>query len=127
MARFGAPTINVSTFSLIGGTGILPAGRIDTTWYITDSLSWELGKHQLKLGGEVRSAYLDVFYESRKRGVFNFDGTRGPWTNLTSAERAVADFLAGYTTPANGRLPNRRRLAVQNDANHRRLQSAIPL
>ncbi len=98
----GTPTINVTTFSLIGGTGILPAGRIDTTWHITDTLSWELGKHQLKLGGEVRSAYLDVFYESRKRGVFNFDGTRGPWTNLTSAERAVADFLAGYTTPANG-------------------------
>lgn len=102
VAISGAPTINISTFSLIGGTGILPAGRIDTTWHITDSLSWELGKHQLKLGGEMRRAYLDIFYESRKRGVFNFDGTRGPWTNLTSAERAVADFLAGFTTPANG-------------------------
>ncbi|HEX9004337.1 MAG TPA: TonB-dependent receptor, partial [Blastocatellia bacterium] len=30
------------------------------------------------------------------------DGTRGPWSNLTVAERAVADFLAGFTTPANG-------------------------
>jgi hypothetical protein len=98
----GAPTINISTFSLIGGTGILPAGRIDTTWHITDTVTWELGAHQLKLGGEIRSAYLDIFYESRKRGVFNFDGTRGPWTNLTTAERAVADFLAGFTTPANG-------------------------
>lgn len=98
----GAPTINISTFSLIGGTGILPAGRIDTTWHITDTLSWDLGKHQLKFGGEARSAYLDIFYESRKRGVFNFDGTRGPWSSLTSAERAVADFLAGFTTPANG-------------------------
>ncbi len=98
----GAPTINISSFSLVGGTGILPAGRIDTTWHITDTLSWELGNHQLKLGGEARSAYLDIYYESRKRGVFNFDGTRGLWTNLTSAERAVADFLAGFTTPANG-------------------------
>lgn len=98
----GTPTINITGFSLIGGTGILPAGRIDTTWHITDTLSWELGKHQLKFGGEIRSAYLDIFYESRKRGVFNFDGTRGPWSNLTVAERAVADFLAGYTTPANG-------------------------
>lgn len=98
----GTPTINISTFSLIGGTGILPAGRIDTTWHITDTLSWDLGKHQFKFGGEIRSAYLDIFYESRKRGVFNFDGTRGPWTNLTVAERAVADFLAGFTTPANG-------------------------
>ena len=98
----GAPTINISTFSLIGGTGILPAGRIDTTWHITDTLSWDLGKHQLKLGAEARSAYLDIFYESRKRGVFNFDGTRGPWSGLTAAERAVEDFLAGFTTPANG-------------------------
>lgn len=98
----GAPTINISGFSLVGGTGILPAGRIDTTWHITDTVSWDLGKHQLKLGAEARSAYLDIFYESRKRGVFNFDGTRGPWSNLTVAERAVADFLAGFTTPANG-------------------------
>lgn len=102
VAVTGAPTINISTFSLIGGTGILPAGRIDTTWHITDTLSWDLGKHQLKLGAEARSAYLDIFYESRKRGVFNFDGTRGPWTGLTVAERALADFLAGFTTPANG-------------------------
>ena len=102
VAVSGPPTLNITGFSLIGGTGILPAGRVDTTWHITDTLSWEVGNHQLKLGGEVRSAYLDIFYESRKRGVFNFDGTRGPWSNLTVAERAVADFLAGYTTPANG-------------------------
>jgi hypothetical protein len=99
----GAPTINISGFSLVGGTGILPAGRIDTTWHITDTVSWEIGDHQLKLGGEARSAYLDIYYESRKRGVFNFDGTRGAqWATLPSAERAVADFLAGFTTPANG-------------------------
>lgn len=98
----GAPTINISGFSLIGGTGILPAGRIDTTWHITDTLSWDLGSHQLKFGGEARSAYLDIYYESRKRGVFNFDGTSGPWRNLTVAERAAADYLAGLTTPANG-------------------------
>jgi carboxypeptidase family protein len=109
----GAPTINISGFSLVGGTGILPAGRIDTTWHITDTVSWELGDHQLKLGGEARSAYLDIYYESRKRGVFNFDGTRGQWTKLTadgspapanmiSPLRAVADFLAGFTTSNNG-------------------------
>jgi hypothetical protein len=98
----GAPAINISGFSQIGGSGLLPAGRVDTTWHITDTVTWSLGDHQLKLGGEVRSAYLDVYYESRKRGVFNFDGARGPWTNLTSAERAVADFLAGFTTAANG-------------------------
>jgi hypothetical protein len=98
----GAPTINVSGFSLVGGTGILPAGRIDTTWHITDTVSWELSDHQLKLGGETRSAYLDIYYESRKRGVFNFDGTRGEWRNLSSAERSVADFLAGFTTSSNG-------------------------
>ena len=98
----GPPTINITGFSLIGGGGILPAGRIDTTWHITDTLSWESGNHQIKVGGELRKAKLNIFYESRKRGVFNFDGTRGPWGNLTVAERAVADFLAGYTTPANG-------------------------
>lgn len=102
VAISGPPTINITGFSLVGGTGILPAGRVDTTWHITDTLSWELGNHQIKLGGEFRAAKLDIFYESRKRGVFNFDGTRGPWNNLSVAERAVADFLAGFTTPVNG-------------------------
>ncbi|MDX2154351.1 MAG: TonB-dependent receptor [Bryobacteraceae bacterium] len=97
----GAPFLRISGFAGVGGTQ--PLGRIDTTGHITNNLSWTRGRHQLKFGGEYRRAHLDVFYDTDKRGRFTFDGSRGPWATtagLSTAQRALADFLAGYTAPA---------------------------
>ena len=99
----GSPTIRVSGFATAGATQ--PLGRIDTTGHLTDTLSWTLGKHQLKIGGEYRRALLDIFYDSNARGTFTFDGTRGPWATssaYSSQQRALADFLAGYVTNSSG-------------------------
>jgi hypothetical protein len=97
----GAPVINISGFGQVGGSS--PLGRIDTTFHVTDTLSYSTASHQVKLGGEVRRANLDIFYDSSKRGSFTFDGTVGPWksnTSATAAQRALADFLAGYVSTA---------------------------
>lgn len=105
----GSPTINISGFAQIGVTQ--PLGRIDTTGHITDTLSWVLGRHSLKIGGEYRRANLDIFYQQNRLGTFNFDGTAGPWSkdaltdgpsSLAATRRALADFLAGYVRPSNG-------------------------
>ncbi|MBL8203043.1 MAG: TonB-dependent receptor [Blastocatellia bacterium] len=104
-SRTGPPAISISGFARAGGSGLLPAGRIDTTWHITDTFTWTLNNHQLKFGGEVRRAYLDIFYDSFTRGQFFFDGSRGPWrtdTTVSSQVRALADFLAGFVRPNNG-------------------------
>lgn len=99
----GAPLITITGFSQVGGASFLPAGRVDTTWHVTNTLSYTRGAHAWKFGGEIRRAYLDIFYDSLKRGSFTFDGTVGPWRNLPqSPERALADFLAGYATANNG-------------------------
>jgi hypothetical protein len=95
----GAPVISVSGFGQVGGTS--PLGRIDKTWHVTDTLSYATASHQVKLGGEVRHAGLDIFYDTSKRGSFTFDGTVGPWRATgTAAQRAMADFLAGYVSNA---------------------------
>jgi hypothetical protein len=95
----GAPVLNISGFGQAGGTS--PLGRIDATWHVTNTLSYALSAHQLKFGGELRRAGLDIFYNTSKRGTFNFDGTVGPWrTTGTAAQRALADFLAGYASSA---------------------------
>ncbi len=104
-SRTGPPAISISGFARAGGSGLLPAGRIDTTWHITDNFTWTLNDHQLKFGGEVRRAYLDLFYDSFTRGQFFFDGSRGPWrsdTTVSSQVRALADFLAGFVRANNG-------------------------
>ncbi len=93
----GAPVINISGFGQVGGTS--PLGRIDTTYHLTDTLSYATASHQFKVGGEVRRALLDIFYDTSKRGSFTFDGTVGPWAGTgTAAQRALADFLAGYVS-----------------------------
>ncbi len=96
---FGAPNININGFTN-GGVGETPKlGRTDATGHITDNLSYQMGKHAFKFGGEFRKSRLDVFYQRGIRGAFNFDGTAGPWANdasLDAPTKALADFLAGF-------------------------------
>src|SRR6266852_1089666 len=104
----GAPNIVIgptsgssSIFEAIGLTP--PEGRSDLTWHITDIVSYSMGAHQLRFGGEVRRAKLNEFYHRRGTGKFVFDGTQGPWRSSATCTGAtanpplcaLADFLAG--------------------------------
>jgi hypothetical protein len=102
---FGAPNIRISGFEQVGITP--PEGRNDITGMLADVVSYNVGKHQLRFGGEYRQAHLNEFYFFHSLGKFIFDGTQGPWyrspgpnqppqcavsdTNVCS----LADFLAG--------------------------------
>ena len=93
----GAPNINVNGFDSVGLTP--PLGRIDTTGHLLNTLTYTLGRHQLRAGMEFRRSRGDVFYQRNKRGTFNFDGSQGPWANdpgVSDSTKALADFLAGY-------------------------------
>jgi hypothetical protein len=99
----GTPTLRITNFAGAGFTQ--PLGRIDTTGHITDNLSYTVGRHQMKFGGEYRRAHLDVFYDTNKRGSFTWDGTAGPWANdasVTPPLRSLADFLAMRVSANNG-------------------------
>jgi len=97
----GAPNINIAGFDPVGITPFF--GHNTPTGHITDTLSYAVGKHQLRFGGEYRRAQLDMFTNSAaSRGVFNFTGAQGPWSPLLSNPNfdsnvvSLADFLAGY-------------------------------
>lgn len=107
----GAPNIVIGNFEQIGLTP--PEGRSDLTWHLTDIVSYSMGKHQFRFGGEVRQAHLNEFYHRRGTGKFVFDGLEGPWSGATgcgaanptaactalgntlSNAEALADYLAG--------------------------------
>lgn len=130
----GAPRIEIASPSSSSGlgasasgfdtVGVTPnSGRNDITAHLDDALSWTVGKHQFRFGGEFRQAQVDDFYQSGQRGTFLFDGTQGPWggnagtacdgltatapgsvalaSNLTSDPHffELADFLAGCFNP----------------------------
>ena len=100
----GSPNINISGFDSIGPTPT--SGRNDITGQISDTLSWTLGRHQLRFGLEYRRAYIDLYYNFGGRGTFNFGsgGVLGPWSAELTTNPAfdtnilnLADYLAGYS------------------------------
>ncbi len=104
-----APNITIKNFDPVGETP--PEGRNDITGHLTDQLSWVIGRHQLRFGGEFRKAQLDEFYHRHATGSFTFDGSRiqslpgavlappNP-DNLDGYRYALADYLAGFTSSA---------------------------
>lgn len=102
----GAPQIAINGFDSIGVTPT--SGRNDISGQIADTLSWTVGKHQMRFGLEYRRAYIDLYYNWGARGAFNFGtgpSALGPWANDTSVTDSnvlsLADFLAGYAYTSN--------------------------
>jgi hypothetical protein len=97
----GSPQIAINGFDSIGITPT--SGRNDITGHISDTVSWSVGRHQIRFGLEFRRAYIDLYYNWGARGAFNFGtgGVLGPWANDASITdpniQNLADFLAGYS------------------------------
>jgi hypothetical protein len=114
----GAPSIAITGFEQVGITN--PSGRNDITGMLTDIVSYNVGKHQFRFGGEMRQGHVDEFYFRHSRGAFNFDGTQGPWpTCLTGdqvcpAVNALSDFLAGRVVSSSIAVGNAERKVVVN-------------
>lgn len=100
----GAPNIQIGNFEQIGLTP--PEGRSDLTWHVTDIVSYSMGAHQLRFGGEFRRGRVNEFYHRRGTGKFVFDGAQGPWDGATgcgvaSPTAACASLLANSTFATN--------------------------
>jgi hypothetical protein len=120
----GAPNISISGFDAVGVNP--PQGRRDITGHISDALSWNIGSHQFRFGGEYRRAQLDEFYHRNGLGTFTFDGTQGvrqahggtvayPVNPYNSANvSALADFLAGEVSTSTLARGNPERLVYLN-------------
>ncbi len=58
----GLPQISITGFNFnLGGPFNFPQGRADTTYVVSDTLSYLRGKHSLKFGGEWRRFYNNNF------------------------------------------------------------------
>ncbi|HMF02960.1 MAG TPA: TonB-dependent receptor, partial [Terriglobia bacterium] len=66
----GLPQFTIAGGLNFGGPAGMPSGRADTTYVVSDSLSWLRGSHSLKFGGEYRKFLTNGF--ARDTGRFNF-------------------------------------------------------
>jgi len=88
---------------------------------LTDIVSYNVGKHQFRFGGEMRQGHVDEFYFRHSRGAFNFDGSQGPWAGSCAADDqvclstlALADFLAGDFLSSGIAVGNAERKVIVN-------------
>lgn len=65
------PTISITGGPLFGAERNFPQGRGDTTAAVGDNLSWIVGRHSLKFGGEFRDFRNDNFNGDPGQIVFN--------------------------------------------------------
>jgi len=113
-----------------------PEGRNDITGMLTDIVSYNVGKHQFRFGGEFRQGHVDEFYFRHSLGSFIFDGSQGlastgGWTayctqtptpsGCTNAQGnidpnifALADFLLGDVSSSSIAVGNAERKVVVN-------------
>src|SRR6266850_7702797 len=94
-AILGAPNIQIGNFEQIGLTP--PEGRSDLTFHITDIVSYSMGAHQLRFGGEFRRGRVNEFYHRRGTGKFVFDGSQGDQTQCTALGAAFAGCAWGIS------------------------------
>jgi hypothetical protein len=121
----GAPNIAISGFEQIGLTP--PEGRNDITGMLADIVSYNVGRHQFRFGGEYRQGRVNEFYHRRGTGKFAFDGTQGPWSAFCTANpnttgcdtntTALADFLAGDVSTSSIAVGNPERFVRVNGYN----------
>lgn len=94
---FGPPRVQIAgpeggfnLFDLQNQIG--PRDRGYDVWQITDGLSWQRGRHLLKIGLEFNKRYYSKLQARDPRGLYRFDGI------YTGS--GLADFLLGYITRA---------------------------
>ena len=104
----GLPQISIAGGLNFGGPAINPSGRGDTTFVVADTLSWLVGRHSLKLGGEFRQFLNNIFRQGT--GSFNFpDCCRLPRGHRELVQRDARQSVEQHR-PGRARLLRARQL-----------------
>lgn len=118
----GAPNLQIAGFEQVGITP--PEGRNDITGMLTDIVSYNVGKHQFRFGGEFRQGRVDEFYYRHSLGSFIFSGKQANYpicpASLSAALCAdpnvysLASFLQGVVSSSSIAVGNAERKVVVN-------------
>jgi hypothetical protein len=97
----GLAIVNISGFTSLGDSGSAPAVLVSQNAQWSDNFTKILGRHTLKVGGEVRRLQYNAFQSSQPRGTLSFSTiyTSNPAASSGTGIGA-ADLLLGR--PASG-------------------------
>jgi hypothetical protein len=80
----------------------------DFGWGISQSLTWSLGKHTMKFGGEIGQMNVDRFFSGGRAGTFSFSNFTTSQPNSPSFGswgHSFASFLLGDVSSTNTVIP----------------------
>lgn len=98
----GIPEVFISSINLdFGGQRDFPQGRGDLTSVLSDTVSWQHGRHSLKFGGEARQVNDNNFRSDQTRVTFNtvtdfINGNVGAWVNDGSLGNHLIQRALGF-------------------------------
>ena len=99
------PQITVQDIGLnFGGPSGFPQGRFDTTGVFSDTLSWNVGKHTIKTGGEYRRFISDSFAQTPGTITFSNTGKPGDPATATTFINGLATSFAVTPTQVTSRV-----------------------
>jgi len=93
------PIFNLGTYAGVGHSRSLPIFRRSNTFQYIDNMTYTVGVHTLKFGGELRRRQITEYQTNRGNGRFNFG--RGFTTEIGSGATTgneLASFLLGYAS-----------------------------
>lgn len=103
----GLPQLTFSDVSTIGSSLFLPTRELQNTYIISENLSWVLGNHSLRFGGEMDRNEFAIYQPAEPRGTLDF-GTQftdnAGSTTTGTAGSGFASFLLGI--PDTGSISN---------------------
>lgn len=94
----GSPSISITGFTGLGDDNGLPLRRRNNTFQVIENLSFNKGRHFMKVGFEVRRVRENVIRAQVVRGDFAFSNAQ--WTGIDgvgNTGHTFANFLLGLT------------------------------
>jgi hypothetical protein len=93
---WGIPFFQIGGFSNVGECNDCPFVNWNTSFQVKDDLSWTKGRHQFKLGGEVRRLRYNQIGAVVPRGRFTWNGQY--------SNNPMADMLLGYMSQSESQI-----------------------
>ncbi|MEO6828220.1 MAG: TonB-dependent receptor [Acidobacteriaceae bacterium] len=97
----GLPHIAFGQLDTIGAGTFLPSDKASNVWQVTENLSIDRSKHQIRAGFEYQNVAFPEGTPSNSRGTFTFNGIFTSIVNKTDASTDRAQFLLEPTLNSN--------------------------
>ena len=92
------PIFSPANYAGIGQSRSLPIFRRENTFQYIDNVTYTLGQHTLKFGGNITRRQVTEYQTNRGNGRFNFSPAFTNQPGVGSTGNSMASFLLGYAT-----------------------------